>query len=38
LDIQQRALQYLKVKDLQEGIVLSPAVQQAIQGFKEKYN
>ena len=37
LDIQQRAQSYLKVKDLQDGIKLSPAVQQAIEEFKGRY-
>ena len=36
LDIQQRAMSYLD-KDLQEGIVLSPAVQTTIKEFKERY-
>ena len=37
LDIQQRALSYLKIKELQDGIKLSPIVQQAINEFKVKY-
>lgn len=37
LDIQQRAQSYLKIKDLQEGIKLSPIVQQSIEEFKKRY-
>lgn len=36
-EIQKIATSYLGVKDLQEGIKLSPAVETSIKGFKERY-
>lgn len=37
-NIQQRALSYLEVKDLQDGILLSPTVQTSINEFKSRYS
>jgi nicotinamide phosphoribosyltransferase len=37
LDIQKRALSVLKVPNPQAEIVISPVIQQAIEGFKDRY-